>query len=182
MFNAKHFFNLGLGFQWLQKRGIGSLKRPYNFPKPVPGPKHKDVLSLFEKKCRSVLDEQSERFKMFHRSQPNRVRPGAVLLVESYSKYPSKDSVNRFAGYLLRIRHRGPKSSILLRNVVMGVGVEYLLPIYSPQIKRIVVLKENGLSKRPRRAYLSYLRQPRFRLPPVESLVRKYIEQNQHKP
>ncbi|EPY49712.1 ribosomal protein subunit L19 [Schizosaccharomyces cryophilus OY26] len=168
--------SMNIGILSFQRRFLHTLRRPFIFPKPLKGPKCKNVVAEYEKKYQNSVDVNGERFQMFHRSQKDRVRPGAVLLVESYSKYPLKESINRFAGYLLRVRHRGPKSSFLLRNNVMGVGVEVLFPIYSPQIKSITVLKDNGISKRPRRAYLSYLRQPRFRLAPVEPLVRKYME------
>ncbi|EPX74927.1 ribosomal protein subunit L19 [Schizosaccharomyces octosporus yFS286] len=168
--------SMNIGLFSFQKRFLHTLRRPFVFPKPLKGPKIKDVVSEYEKRYQNKMDVDGKRFQMFHRSQKDRVRPGAVLLVESYSKYPMKESINRFAGYLLRVRHRGPKSSFLLRNNVMGVGVEVLFPVYSPQIKSITVLKENGIAKRPRRAYLSYLRQPRFRLPPVEPLVRKFME------
>ncbi|ORY07481.1 ribosomal protein L19 [Basidiobolus meristosporus CBS 931.73] len=100
---------------------------------------------------RADIDKRS---RMFRANGKDRVRPGSVLLVETYNA-KSKDAVSSFMGVLIAIRRKGIDSSITLRNIILKVGVEQRFSIYSPLVKSIQVLKEGeGF----RRAKLYYLR------------------------
>lgn len=59
------------------------------------------------------------------------------------------------------IRHKGPDTSFVLRNVVHRTGVEMRFFVGSPEIKEVKVITragENGV-RRMRRAKLTYLRE-----------------------
>ncbi|KAK9765940.1 hypothetical protein K7432_005348 [Basidiobolus ranarum] len=94
------------------------------------------------------------RARMFRANGRDRVRPGSVLLVETYNA-KSKDAVSSFMGVLIAIRRKGIDTSVTLRNIILKVGVEQRFSIYSPLVKSIQVLKKGeGF----RRAKLYYLR------------------------
>ena len=71
-------------------------------------------------------------------------KPGSIVLVDQVTSRVNGQQQS-FAGVLLGIRKRGILSSIVLKSVVSGVEVEMRVPIYSPLVTNIVVLKESPL-------------------------------------
>ncbi|ORY27458.1 translation protein SH3-like domain-containing protein [Naematelia encephala] len=90
---------------------------------------------------RSQLDPKSLVTTWFSRRHPDRLRPGSVLSVSSWST-PSKTGSTSFAGVLMAIRRSGPDTSFRLRNIVSRVGVEMSFKVCSPMIKEIKVIKK----------------------------------------
>ncbi|KAI9102728.1 translation protein SH3-like domain-containing protein [Phlyctochytrium arcticum] len=75
------------------------------------------------------------------------VEPGSVLMVE-YITSRSRPRTQIFAGVLVAIRRKDVMTNIILRNYVLGTGVEMVFPIFSPNIKSIKVLKKvTGVSE-----------------------------------
>lgn len=89
-----------------------------------------------ENRVRYDTDKRSELF-----FGENAVQVGCILLVDQITSRitPQKRS---FAGVLMQVRQRGLTSNFVLRNVAMGVGVEMTIPIFSPMVTKISVLKE----------------------------------------
>ncbi|EEB06432.1 ribosomal protein subunit L19 [Schizosaccharomyces japonicus yFS275] len=148
----------------------------FPFPKPLDPPKAKDVTRCIEALHVSQLETENKNARMFAKNNPDRIRPGAVLMVRSYVNGSKDPRTTSFAGYLMKIRRRGPQTSILLRNKILDTYVEAGFKVFSPSVKEILVINQNGLGKRPRRAYLSYLRKPKFHLPSVTPMIKDYFE------
>jgi ribosomal protein L19 len=67
--------------------------------------------------------------------------PGCVLLVDQITSRVNPQQ-KYFAGVLLGVREKGIMSNMVLRSMVMDVGVEMTIPIFSPMISNITVLKD----------------------------------------
>ncbi|KAJ3021101.1 hypothetical protein HKX48_009196 [Thoreauomyces humboldtii] len=90
-----------------------------------------------EMRTRLDLDRRAE---LFRPGSPDAIEPGSVLLVEQVTSR-SRPRTQVFAGVLIAIRRKGVMSNIIVRNYVLGTGVEMVFPIFSPSVKRIKVLK-----------------------------------------
>ena len=83
------------------------------------------------------------------------VRPGDFVRVHQKIKEGGKERVQMFEGQVIARKHgKEMGSTITVRNVVLGVGVEKIFPMHSPMIEKIEVLKREKV----RRAKLYYLR------------------------
>jgi large subunit ribosomal protein L19 len=95
----------------------------------------------------------------FNKSQlktdlPN-IRPGDTVRVYQKITEKGKERVQVFEGLVLAKKHgKGITSTITVRKVVSGIGVEKILPLHSPTIEKIEVIKKGKV----RRAKLYYLR------------------------
>jgi len=79
------------------------------------------------------------------------IRPGDTVKV--YQKI--KEKIQVFEGLVLAKKHgQGITSTITVRRVIDGIGVEKVFPIHSPTIEKIEILKRGKV----RRAKLYYLR------------------------
>ncbi|NLB27389.1 MAG: 50S ribosomal protein L19, partial [Clostridiaceae bacterium] len=66
----------------------------------------------------------------------------------------SRERIQVFEGTVIGRKGRGLNESITVRRVAYGVGVERVIPVHSPKVARIEVLRKG----RVRRAKLFYLR------------------------
>ena len=83
------------------------------------------------------------------------IRPGDTIKVYQKIKEKNKERTQIFQGQVIARKHgQGINSTITVRRVVSGVGVEKTFPLHSPTIDRIELVKE-GLA---RRAKLYFLR------------------------
>jgi len=91
------------------------------------------------------------------------IRPGDTVLV--YQKIPASaeatagkkegERIQVFEGLVIARSHgRGVNSTITVRKVISGIGVEKIFPLHSPTIEKIEVAKREKV----RRAKLYYLR------------------------
>jgi len=83
------------------------------------------------------------------------IKPGDTVRIHQKIKEKDKERVQAFEGILIARKHgKGISATITLRKVISGVGVEKVLPIHSPTIEKIEIIKRGKV----RRAKLYYLR------------------------
>ncbi|KAJ3168768.1 hypothetical protein HDU87_000927 [Geranomyces variabilis] len=97
------------------------------------------LLRSIDVDLRARLD-MDKRAELFAPGSPTAVEPGSILLIEQVTSR-SRPRKQVFAGVLIAIRRKGVMSNIVVRNYVLGTGVEMVFPIYSPSVARIKVLK-----------------------------------------
>jgi len=94
----------------------------------------------------------------FNKSQLKKlpdIKPGDTIKVHQKIKEGDKERIQIFEGIVIARKHgKGISSTITVRKVVSGVGVERIFPVNSPSIDKIEVVK----SGKVRRAKLYYLR------------------------
>uniref|UniRef100_A0A0D9VIZ7 Ribosomal protein L19 n=2 Tax=Oryzinae TaxID=1648021 RepID=A0A0D9VIZ7_9ORYZ len=86
------------------------------------------------------------------------LKPGDII--ELRMQRPNKRRLSLFKGIIIAKHKSGVHTTIRVRRIIAGVGVEITFPIYSPRIKEIKVIRH----KKVRRAKLYYLKHklPRF--------------------
>lgn len=83
------------------------------------------------------------------------IRSGDTVKVYQKIKDKDKERTQIFEGQVLARKHgQGITSTITVRKVIAGIGVERIFPIHSPTIEKIEVVKQG----KTRRAKLYYLR------------------------
>lgn len=84
------------------------------------------------------------------------VRSGDVVRVHQQIKEGEKTRVQVFEGLVIRTSKKNSLSStILVRRIASGVGVEKSFLLHSPNVQKIEVVKRSKV----RRNYLSYMRE-----------------------
>ncbi|KAJ1548169.1 hypothetical protein HK096_002839 [Nowakowskiella sp. JEL0078] len=114
----------------------------------------------YDQRFRHDFDSRSS---LFDPNSPTYCPPGTILLIEQLSSR-TRPQPQIFAGVLLEIRQRGIASTIVLRNYVLKAGVELIIPVYSPMVSKIVVLR------RLTDAQLLKLREKGNPLPPTKRI------------
>jgi len=69
-------------------------------------------------------------------------------------KEGARERIQIFEGYVIARKGGGLSESITVRRVTYGVGVERILPVHSPKIEKIEIVRKGKV----RRAKLYYLR------------------------
>ena len=83
------------------------------------------------------------------------VRSGDTVRVSQKIKEGSKERVQVFEGLVIRTKRQGSlTSSITVRRISSGVGVEKSFLLHSPLIEKVEVVKRSKV----RRNYLTYMR------------------------
>lgn len=98
----------------------------------------------------SIIDEVEEPYLRKH----PRLQPGDTVRVHSRIREGDKERIQVFEGVVIRYRKGGVNSSITVRKVSYGIGVERIFPLHTPSVEKIEV-KSHG---QVRRAKLYYLR------------------------
>ncbi len=102
------------------------------------------------------------------------IRPGDTVKVHQKiketlkkgksAKQESKDRIQVFEGQIIARKHgKGVNSTITVRKVISGIGVEKTFPIHSPIIDKIEVVKR-GKAKRSKLYYLRKAKGKRAKL------------------
>ncbi|MFH1509966.1 MAG: 50S ribosomal protein L19 [Candidatus Nealsonbacteria bacterium] len=88
------------------------------------------------------------------------IKPGDTIKVYQKIKEKDKERLQVFEGQVLARKHgKGISSTITVRKVTKGIGVEKIFPVHSPVIDRIELVKRSKI----RRAKLYYLREAKGR-------------------
>lgn len=83
------------------------------------------------------------------------IRPGDTVKIYQKLKEGEKHKVQTFEGLVLARKHgKGLSGTITVRRLTLGVGVEKIFPIHSPNIEKMEILKRG----KARRAKLYYLK------------------------
>jgi large subunit ribosomal protein L19 len=88
------------------------------------------------------------------RSDLPRVEPGDTVKVHVKVKEGEKERIQLFQGIVIGIKGGGMRTSITIRKVASGVGVERIFPLNSPTIDKLEVVRHGKV----RRAKLYFLR------------------------
>ncbi|KAG8071659.1 hypothetical protein GUJ93_ZPchr0006g44125 [Zizania palustris] len=118
-------------------------------PPSKPPIKFGEIIGILNKQ----FIEESEKVKIL----PD-LRPGDII--ELRMQRPNKRRLSLFKGIIIAKHKSGVHTTIRVRRIIAGVGVEITFPIYSPRIKEIKIIRR----KKVRRAKLYYLKHklPRF--------------------
>jgi large subunit ribosomal protein L19 len=83
------------------------------------------------------------------------VKSGCTIKVHQKIKEGNKERIQIFEGIVIARKHgKGINSTITVRKVVDGVGVERIFPVHSPSIEKIEIIKAG----KARRSKLYFLR------------------------
>jgi large subunit ribosomal protein L19 len=89
------------------------------------------------------------------------LRSGDVIKVSRKIKEGNKERSQMFEGMVIAIKgHQSASPTITVRKVSGGIGVELILPLNSPQIEKIELVRRT----RARRAKLYYVREKSAKL------------------
>ncbi|UCF62915.1 MAG: 50S ribosomal protein L19 [bacterium] len=80
--------------------------------------------------------------------------PGDTISVHVKVIEGNKERIQVFSGVCIKRHGNGINSTVTVRKISNGVGVERIFPIHSPRIEKIEVVKKGKV----RRAKLYYLR------------------------
>ncbi len=113
-----------------------------------------DIILQLNKEQINMTKLQEFNKKQLKNDLPN-LRPGYVVRVHQTVKESGKERIQIFEGIIIAKKHgQGINGTITVRKMSGSIGVERTLPIHSPVIKKIEIVKEN----KTRRAKLFYLR------------------------
>lgn len=83
------------------------------------------------------------------------IRPGYTVRVHQKIKEGDKERVQIYEGLVIAVNHgHGHDSTMMVRKIVEGIGVEKIFPIHSANIEQIEVVKIGKV----RRSKLFYMR------------------------
>lgn len=102
----------------------------------------------------SKIIEQIEADQAAGKDIPE-VNPGDTVIVNVRVKEGTRERIQAFEGLVIAKRNRGLQSSITVRKISYGEGVERVFPVYSPLVESINVKRRGAV----RRAKLYYLRE-----------------------
>lgn len=84
------------------------------------------------------------------------VKPGMSIRVFQTIKDGDKEKTQQIEGLVIARKHgKEPGATITIRRIMDGVGVEWIIPVFSPKIKKIELIR----TARVRRAKLYFLRE-----------------------
>ncbi len=112
-----------------------------------------------------------------HDAPERRFRSGDVVRVHVKIKEGEKERVQVFEGVVIGIKNAGIRSTVTVRKVSYGIGVERVFPMYAPVIDRIDFVRR-GKVRRSKLYYLRNLSGKAARIPEIRDIpeTRKPIE------
>lgn len=101
------------------------------------------------------MDKIHEFTKNQHAQTLQDIRPGDMIKIFQKVKEGDKTRLQPFEGLVIARKHgKGISATVTIRKVSGGIGVEKIIPIHSPTIAKVEVLKHAKV----RRAKLYYIR------------------------
>jgi len=112
------------------------------------------------------------KIEKFNREQLKKglddIRPGDTIKVHQKIKEKDKQRIQVFEGLVLARKHgKGISSTVTVRKLVSGIGVERVFPLHSPNIEKIEIIKR-GKVKRAKLYYLRKAKGKKARLKKVD--------------
>jgi len=96
-----------------------------------------------------------EKFNASQLKKMPDIKSGCTIKVHQKIKEGSKERIQIFEGIVIARKHgQGINSTITVRKISDGVGVERIFPVHSPSIEKIEIVKAG----KTRRSKLYYLR------------------------
>jgi large subunit ribosomal protein L19 len=83
------------------------------------------------------------------------IRVGDTVKVHIKIKEGTKERIQIFEGYVLKMQNGGIAKNFTVRKISSGIGVEKTFPLNSPKLDKVEVVKHGFV----RRAKLNYMRQ-----------------------
>ncbi len=83
-----------------------------------------------------------------------RIDPGDTVKAHLKVREGGKERIQIFEGVVIACRNGGVAENITLRKISSGIGVERTLPVHSPNVAKLEVIRKGKV----RRAKLYYLR------------------------
>ncbi len=74
-------------------------------------------------------------------------RPGDIIRFYEKISEGARERLQPFEGVVLKISGSGTRTMMTVRKVVAGVGVERTVPVYSPRIEKIEVVKRTKVRR-----------------------------------
>ena len=100
-----------------------------------------------------------DKLSIFNKAQVRIVpdiRPGDTVKIYQKFKEGDKKKIQSFEGIVIARKHgKGISATITVRKISFGVGVEKIMPIYSPTIDKIEIVRRAKV----KRAKLYYIRE-----------------------
>jgi len=101
------------------------------------------------------MEKVKEFTKLYLKKDLPEIRAGDIVRIYQKFKEGEKEKTSIFEGLILARKHgKEIGATITVRKVVDGVGVEKIIPLHSPNIEKIEIIKREKV----RRAKLYYLR------------------------
>lgn len=118
----------------------------------------------------SQLDPNGVKTELVSKKNPDRLRAGDVLRVVYNS---NKCNYDNFTGYVLAVDRKPiiQDTSILLRDYIYKTCVEMRVPIFSPLVERIDLIRRADGKRRRSKHY--YIRNTRLDVGDLEASMRK---------
>ncbi len=96
-----------------------------------------------------------EKFNKKQEKEIDEIRPGYTVRVHQKIKEGDKQRIQIFEGLVIARKHgKGINSTITVRKISQGIGVERIFPVHAPFIEKIEIVKKHKI----RRAKLYYIR------------------------
>jgi len=83
------------------------------------------------------------------------IKPGYTVEIDTLIKEGNKSRVQKFRGLVISVTGSGTDTMVTVRKISNGYGVEKKLPVYSPNIGKIKVIKMEDV----KRSKLFFMRQ-----------------------
>jgi len=117
-------------------------------------------------KYMSLIIQQLEKENMKAEITPFNV--GDTVKLHIMIKEGKRERIQIFEGIVIKRQGGGVNENVTVRKISYGVGVEKTLPIHSPKLERIEVVRRGKV----RRAKLTYLRDRVGKSAKVKELLR----------
>lgn len=74
-------------------------------------------------------------------------RPGDIIRFYERVSEGARERLQPFEGVVLKVSGSGTRTMMTVRKIAAGVGVERTVPVHSPKLERIEVVKRNTVTK-----------------------------------
>ena len=116
---------------------------------------------------------EQEQIQQLNKNVPN-FKPGDTVVVKVKVTEGSRVRLQAFEGFVMAVRNRGLNSSVTVRKISHGEGVERVFPIYSPMVDAIEIKRRGDV----RRAKLYYMRERTGRAARIKEKLTGNVRRN----